>query len=109
MITCAALASFLTIYSTPEDCWGMQVNLAARNQYLFPKTGLESDITLHRGGLIIGGTKGKVSSRLFLGPIQTGNQQGYIGVGEESIVYRLQMADVRLELTDSVTFARGYR
>ena len=58
----------------------MQVNLAARNQYLFPKTGLESDITLHRGGLIIGGTKGKYLLVYFWGPFKQETNKDTLGL-----------------------------
>ena len=111
MNQCMAIASFLIFspgnFQREQDCVAAQLNLAVRYQQYFPLSGQHSDIVFHRGGFLVGGQRGALSSRLFLGPVQTGGDVGYIGVDGESIVYRVQMADIRWYPTRSIGFAAG--
>ena len=56
---------------------------------------------------MLGGRQGAVSSRVFVGPIQTGTGVGYIGIDGESIIYRIQMAEVRWDVSSSVSVTGG--
>ncbi len=90
-----------------DDCVSVELRLAGRFSQYLPSNGLQNNFTLHRGGIMLGGRQGAVSSRVFVGPIQTGTGVGYIGIDGESIIYRIQMAEVRWDVSSSVSVTGG--
>lgn len=108
MNPCLALTSILWqgITSTKE-CSMMSLDVAGRGYVDIPSTGIGSNFLLHRGGIGLGLVQGDLQGRVQIGHIQTGGTNSYIGIGGESNVYRIQMAEVRYRPVDSLRLSAG--
>lgn len=109
MIPCLALTSILWQGNAPTvECSGVAFNVAGRGIVDLPQTGINSDFRLHRAGLGLGVIQGSLQGRVQVGPFQTGGRNSYIGIGGESTVYRIQMAEMRYRPVDSLRLSVGF-
>ena len=93
-MSCTAIAGILSVGMAVQDCVKLAINPTFRFGYPFPNASVGADFSLHRGGLVLGIHREQVSSRIWLEPVRTGGEQGYVGVGGESIVPRFLFMDV---------------
>lgn len=109
MIPCLALTSIMWQGDAPTvECSAAAFNVAGRGIVHLPQTGINSDFRLHRAGVGLGVIQGNLQGRLQVGPFQTGGRNSYIGIGGESTVYRIQMAEMRYRPLDSMRLSVGF-
>jgi hypothetical protein len=109
MTGCLALTSMLWQGdATTVECSAAALNVAGRGIVQFPQTGINSDFQLHRAGIGLGVVQGDIQGRIQVGPFQTGGRNSYIGIGGESTIHRIQMAEMRYRPIDSLRVSVGF-
>ncbi len=105
-MSCMVLGSFL-LSQAIDDCSSLDMNVALRASQYLPQEGIHQRLTLHRLGIRGGFAHEQFASRIFLAQVQTGGNQGYIGIDGESIALRVEMVDLRYQPLSFLQISAG--